>query len=290
MSLTEVKTIRDISSGDKMQSSAGDVEKSLFVEDNTRIVLLVEYNGSRYHGFQLQEKLPTIQGEIEKALKKLTGDNIRVITASRTDAGVHASGQIVSFRTKSLLPKEAFLGGLNYYLPHDIAIRAVYRTEDYFRVRSQAVSREYKYYILNSKTRSPLWDEYSYQVPGELDIEYMDQAAQKLIGEHDLASFASNLGVKLKNTRRRVYKSELDRDGGIITFNIIANSFLPHQVRNSVGLLIRLGLRRMTVKEFHSIMKAKEIGLAGPTAPARGLFLIRVNYKRKLEEYDIENI
>ena len=283
MVLAEVKAEWDT-------SSDGDIKASLLAKNITRIVLLLEYDGSRYQGFQLQEKLPTIQGEIEKALKKLTGDSIRVMAASRTDSGVHARGQVVSFRTKSSLERRAFVGGLNYYLPPDIAIKEAYRTGEYFRVRSQAVSREYKYYILNSPTRSPLWDRYSYLVGGELDIKAMNLAAKALIGERDLASFASNLGVELKSTRRRIYKSEVVKDGGMVIFSIIASSFLPHQVRNTVGALIRIGLGRMTVNELHSIMEARKIGLAGPAAPASGLFLMKVNYKKKLEEYDIENL
>lgn len=283
MVLAEVKTRLDT-------SSDGDKKASLLAKNTTRIVLLLEYDGSRYHGFQLQEKLPTIQGEIEKALKKLTGDSIRVMAASRTDSGVHARGQVVSIRTKSSLERRAFIGGLNYYLPPDIAIKETYRTGESFRVRSQAVSREYKYYILNRPTRSPLWDRYSYLVGGELDIKAMNLAVKTLIGEHDLASFASNLGVELKSTRRRIYKSEFAREGELVVFSIKANSFLPHQVRNTVGTLIRVGLGRMTANEFNSIMEARKIGLAGPAAPASGLFLMKVNYKKKLEEYDIENL
>ena len=283
MLLAEAKTRLDISSNE-------DLKTSLPAKSTTRIVLLVEYDGSRYHGFQLQQKLPTIQGGIEKALKKLTGDSIRVMAASRTDSGVHACGQVVSFRTGSSLAKRAFVGGLNYYLPPDIAIRAAYRTGESFRVRSQAVSRRYRYYILNRPTRSPLWDRYSCLVSGELDIKTMNMAAKALIGEHDLASFASNLGVELKSTRRRVFKSEVVRDGEVVVFDIIASSFLPHQVRNTVGALIQIGLGGMTINEFHSIIEAREIGLAGPVAPANGLFLVKVNYRKELEEYDIENL
>lgn len=290
MALTGVKAIRDISSDKRKMSSDGDIENPLPAENATKVVLLLEYDGSRYHGFQLQQNLPTIQGEVEKALKKLTGDSIRVITASRTDTGVHASGQVVSFRTESLLAKRVFVSGLNYYLAKNIAVKAAYRTGETFDVRRQATSREYKYYIMNRTTRSPLWDGYSHRVSSELDIEAMNLAAKMLIGEHDLASFASNLGVELKSTRRRVYKSEVNREGEMVIFEIIAGSFLPHQVRNTVGALIRVGLGRMTVNEFRSIMETKKIGLAGPAAPASGLFLVKVNYKKKLEEYDIENI
>jgi tRNA pseudouridine38-40 synthase len=271
--------------------SPGKTPKSVSaVESITRMVLVVEYDGGCYHGFQLQVGLPTIQGELEKALKRLTGDSIRVAAASRTDAGVHARGQVVSFRTGSALGKKAFIGGLNHYLPRDIAVRGAYRVGDCFDVRRSALSREYRYYILNSRSRSPLWDGYSYLVSGELDVEAMKAAAKSVIGEHDFASFASNLGVNLKSTRRRVYQAGMTGDGELITFDITANSFLPHQVRNMVGLFVRIGLGRMTLGEFHSIMEARKIGLAGHAAPACGLCLVKVNYKKDIEEYDIENL
>ena len=250
----------------------------------TKIVLVVEYNGTRYHGFQLQATLPTIQGEIEKALLKLTGERIRVMAASRTDAGVHARGQVVSFRTKSPLPPQTFVNGLNYYLPGDIAIKAAYRVDDSFNVRRDAISREYKYYILNSLTRSPVREGFSYRVGGHLDIEAMNQACQALIGEHDFALFASSMGVGTKSTVRRVHQAEMEKDGELAVFNIVANSFLPHQVRNTVGTLIRVGLGKMKVDEFCSIIEMKKPGLVGPAAPARGLCLMQVNYPYPFEE------
>lgn len=249
----------------------------------TKMVLIVEYDGTRYHGFQLQAGLPTIQGEIEHALQKLTGERIRVIAASRTDAGVHAKGQVVSFRTGSTLSTQTFVNGLNYYLPRDIAVKAAYSVADTFNVRRNALSREYNYYILNSATRSPLQNSFSYLVTGELDIEAMNQACQALIGKHDLASFASCTGVSLRSTVRHVYHAGLKRDGDLVIFNMVADSFLPHQVRNTVGTLIRVGLGKMSLDEFHSIINARRPGLAGPTVPAHGLCLIRVNYPYPFE-------
>ena len=255
----------------------------------TKIVLIMEYDGTNYHGFQLQASLPTIQGETEKALWKLTGERSRVIAASRTDAGVHAKGQVVSFRTRSSLPLETFINGLNYYLPRDIAVKAAHRVSDSFNVRRSALSREYNYYILNSQTRSPMRQGFSYLVGGHLDIEAMNQACQALIGEHDFASFASSIGVGIKNTIRRVYRAEMEQNGELAVFNVVANSFLPHQVRNTVGALIKVGLGKMTVDEFHRIMKAKKPALAGPTAPACGLCLMRINYPHPFEGYN-ENL
>ena len=212
-----------------------------------------------------------------------------MIAASRTDAGVHAKGQVVSFRTRSSLPVETFINGLNYYLPRDIAVKAAHRVSDSFNVRRSALSREYNYYILNSRTRSPIREGFSYLVGGHLDIEAMNQACQALIGEHDFASFASSIGVGIKNTIRRVYRAEMEKDRESVVFNMAANSFLPHQVRNTVGALIKVGLGKMTVDEFHCIIEARKPGLAGPTAPACGLCLMQINYSHSFEGYN-ENL
>ena len=248
-----------------------------------KMVLIMEYNGTHYHGSQLQANAPTIQGEIEKALRQLTEERCRVMAASRTDAGVHAKGQAVSFRTGSSLPPQTFINGLNYYLPRDIAVKAAYRVGDSFNVRRNALSREYSYYILNSLTRSPIWEDLSYLVAGHLDIEAMNQTCQALIGEHDFASFATCVDSSIKSTTRHVYQAKIKRHRELAIFNIAANSFLPHQVRNTVGTLIRVGLDKMTIDEFVNIIEAKKPGLAGPTAPACGLYLMQINYAHPLE-------
>jgi tRNA pseudouridine38-40 synthase len=256
----------------------------------TKIVLVMEYDGTRYHGFQLQDGLPTIQGEVEEALLKLTGGRSRVMAASRTDAGVHARAQVASFRTGSSLPPQTFVSGLNHYLPKDIAVKAAYRVGDSFNVRGSALSREYKYYILNSLTRSPMRNGFSYRVTGSLDIEAMNRACQALIGEHDFASFATCIGAEMRKTVSRVYRAEAERDGEQVVFSMEAKSFLTHQVRNTVGALIRVGLGRMSVDEFNSIAEAKTPGLAGPAAPACGLCLMRINYPQPFEERYDENL
>ena len=250
----------------------------------TKIVLIVEYDGRRYHGFQLQAGQPTIQGAIEEALGRLTGEKTRVMGASRTDAGVHARGQVVSFRTGSSHSTRTFVDGLNYYLPGDIAVKSAHRVSDTFNVRRQAVSREYGYYILNSRTRSPLRESSSCRVSRQLDIEAMNGAGRALVGEHDLASFTSGIGLGMKSTVRRVYRAEVSKDEELAIFSMVANAFLPHQVRNTVGALIQVGLGKMSSQEFYSIIGAKKFGLAGPTAPAHGLCLIQVNYPHLFEE------
>ena len=265
-------------------ATSPEVRPVLSLETTTKTVLVVEYNGTRYHGFQWQCRPPTIQGELETALEKLTGEKVRVIGASRTDAGVHARGQVVSFRTTSSHTCETFISGLNYYLPRDIAVKAAHRVNDSFSVRRHAVRREYDYHILNSLTRSPLRKNFSCLVSGYLDIDAMNEACQALIGEHDFASFASGLGAATKPTVKRVYRAEVSRDGEMVTFNMVANSFLTHQVRNTMGALIRVGLDRMSGDDFRSIMEARQPGLAGPAAPACGLCLIRIEYPRPFHE------
>ena len=256
----------------------------------TKVVLVVEYDGTAYHGSQLQSGVPTIQSEIESAIYKLTGEKIRILAASRTDAGVHARGQVVSFRTNSQLSTHTFINGLNYYLPTDIAVKEAYRTNESFDVRRHALKREYKYYILNRSTRSPLYNSYTYHVPGTLNIEAMNQVCQTLIGKHDLASFASCTGQEIRNYVRTIYKAEVTRAEEMVTFTIVANSFLPHQVRNTIGSLVRIGLGRMNIDEFNSVISATQPGLAGPSAPASGLYLMHVQYPCPIKEYTYENI
>jgi len=252
--------------------------------NGTQILLIIEYDGTGYHGFQWQNGLPSIQKEVEKAIKKLTGERRRVISASRTDAGVHAQGQVVGFRTRSELSTGNFVNGLNHYLPRDIAVKAAYKVSDDFRVRRDAVSRQYSYYILNNPTRSPIREGRAYQVANPLNIETMNKAAQTLIGEHDFASFVNGDGSWLKSTVRNVSRAEAAREGEMVTFRMEANSFLPHQVRTTVGTLIRVGLGKMNLDQFRSIIETRLPGTAGPTAPACGLCLDRVNYSVPLEE------
>ena len=256
----------------------------------TNIALIAEYDGTRYHGSQLQAKAPTIQREIEEALWKLTGERIRVKMSSRTDAGVHAEEQVVCFRARSSLPLKTFVEGLNYYLPEDIAIKTSLKVDDSFDARRSAISREYKYYIWNSQTRSPTRRGFSCRVGGELNIKSMNQACQYLIGEHDFASFASRALVKGKSTERDVHIAEVAKDGKMVVFTMAANSFLPHQVRNTAGALIKVGLGKMTVAEFHDMVQAKSPGTVGPAAPACGLCLTRIDYPSPLGEIKNENL
>ncbi|MBE0415776.1 MAG: tRNA pseudouridine(38-40) synthase TruA [Dehalococcoidia bacterium] len=242
-----------------------------------KIALIIEYEGTRYHGFQIQAGVPTIQGEIERALRRVTGERIRIASASRTDVGVHAKGQVVTFRTASPLPPQTFLKALNHYLPEDIAVREAFGARDNFDARSGALSREYCYYLLNSATPSPLLRRSAYFMPRPLDIEAMNDACQALLGTHDFAPFASSLNGR-KNTVRTIYKAEVVRENELVIFHMVANSFLPHQVRNTMGALVKVGLGKSDVAAFREILRSKKPAIAGPALPPHGLCLMKVNY------------
>jgi len=242
-----------------------------------KIALIIEYEGTGYHGFQIQPGAPTIQGEIEHALMKVTGERIRISCASRTDQGVHAKGQVVAFRTASALSPETFARALNYYLPEDIAVREAFSVRDDFDARRDAISREYCYRLLNSATPSPLLRRSTYFMPRPLDVEAMNDACQALLGTHDFAPFASCLNGR-KNTVRTVYQAEVRREGDLVTLYMLANSFLPHQVRNTTGELVKVGLGKSDVSAFHQILGLKRPSVAGPALPPHGLCLLKVNY------------
>jgi tRNA pseudouridine38-40 synthase len=195
---------------------------------------------------------------------------------------VHAAGQVVSFRTSSTLPPQTFARALNYYLPKDIAVKGACGADADFNVRRHALSREYEYRIITSRARLPLAQGFAYTLPYELNIEEMNKACELLKGKHDFASFAAAL-LPLRNTVREVYEARVTSQSNMHTFYVVANSFLPHQVRNTVGLLIRLGSGKVGLDEIHRIMEAKKLGLAGPAAPAHGLCLTKVNYPFDLE-------
>ena len=253
-----------------------------------QFVLVVEYDGTRYAGFQLQKNHVTVQGELEAAIEKLTGAFSRVYGSSRTDSGVHARGQVISFKTAAGLPTHDFIGGMNFYLPEDIAVKEVYRVREGFDVRRKAVSRIYRYNLLNSNARSPLRGSHSVQIKGSLDVDAMNTACGYLTGSQDFASFAS-AGEALRSTIRRVIRAGAMRtEDDMVVIEIEANAFLPHQVRNTVGPLVKIGRSQMTAEALKDIINARSRGLAQPTAPARGLTLYKVNYTRELKEESLE--
>jgi tRNA pseudouridine38-40 synthase len=247
-----------------------------------RVGLVVEYDGTNYAGFQWQDGRSTVQGVLEEGIARLTGESIRVVAASRTDAGVHAWGQVVSFRTAARISAASFVSGLNHFLPADVAVKSAHLLAPEIHVQRSAMSRRYEYYIVNSETRSPLRERFALVMKGSFDVGLMNEACRGLVGEHDFTSFTSGSGVELKSAVRTVMSAVVTGTGDTLVFAIEAGSFLTHQVRNTVGALVQVGLGKMSVAEFCSIMEKRKVGLAGPMAPACGLHLVRVNYPRPI--------
>ena len=245
--------------------------------DSAEFILVLEYEGTQYHGFQWQAGVPTIQAELEQAISKLYGENSRVMAASRTDAGVHAKGQVVSFWAKPTLTTTTLVKALNHYLPMDIAVKKAYQPSVNFNVRRHARSREYRYYILNNGNRSPFSQRFSLFMPTPLNIGVMNEACQLILGEPDFRSFVTSLDDN-RSTLRYIYNADISRKNDFVIFRITANSFLPHQPRNTMGLSIKVGLGKIDIGGFCDIIEARSFGLAGPTAPPCGLHLIKVNY------------
>lgn len=245
----------------------------------TKIAMVVEYHGARYHGFQLQPLSPTVQEALEEAIYRLTGEHLRVVCASRTDAGVHALAQVVSFRTGAPYPPETFIRALNHFLPGDVAIKQAYRIPMDYNVQAKALSRDYRYVFLNRRTPSPFLRDRSLCVPQEVNIERMNEAASLLPGRRDFAPFCSTMLQKGRSTIRLLKRAEFRRKpGDMIVFEVEGQSFLPQQVRRMAGALLQVGLGRTSVAEFQAVAASQELGAAGPTLPPQGLFLTAIHY------------
>lgn len=242
-----------------------------------RFKLTIEYDGTEYHGWQVQPNGRTIQAVLEDAVARLLGESTRVTAAGRTDAGVHASGQVVAFSVQRSMAPERLLGALNALTPRDISIRGVAVVADDFDPRRAARSRVYIYRIWNARWPSPFWNRYAWQVWQPLDIEAMRAAAAHLLGEHDFSSFQA-AGCDAEHPIRRVLRSEIERNDHLVTYVIEATAFLRHMVRNIIGTLVEVGTASRPATDLVRLLAARDRTLAGPTAPARGLCLTQVKY------------
>ena len=243
-----------------------------------RIALLLEYDGSRYRGFQWQPDAPTIQSELELAIEKLTGESVRVACAGRTDSGVHARGQVAAFLTSSAFPPDTLRQALNHHLPDDISVHAASEVDLGFDPRRDAISRRYRYLIYNNPTPSPLRRGQTCHVRGKLDVIAMDAAARLLVGVHDFASFARSPEVAGASTVRHITEASVRQEGPLVILELEGNAFLTHQVRRTAGALVEVGRDRMGVEEFRDLIECPSPGLAGPTLSPEGLCLEEVRY------------
>lgn len=240
--------------------------------------MVIAYDGSRYNGWQKQGNTKdTIQGKLEKVLEKLEGREVEVIGAGRTDAGVHALGQVANVKLESKINGETLLQYLNQYLPEDIAVLSVKEVPMRFHSRLNATEKTYLYRIYRSEIPNPFIRKYTVTITEELDIEKMRMAAELLIGEHDFKSFCS-LKKSKKSTIRTLYSITIEEIEEEIRISVRGNGFLYHMVRIIVGTLLEVGTGKKKPEEIEQILEKGERQAAGKTAPAHGLFLKEVKY------------
>jgi tRNA pseudouridine38-40 synthase len=242
-----------------------------------RFKVTIEYDGTAYHGWQVQPNGRTIQAVLQEAVARLSGEAVVVVAAGRTDAGVHACGQVISFALQRPVSTQALRSALNALTPPDISITAAEAVGDDFHPRRAARSRIYAYRIWNARWASPFWRRYAWHVPRELDCEQMRAAAAHLLGDHDFTSFQA-AGCEARQPVRRVLRSDLDHSGHLVIYTIEATGFLRHMVRNIIGTLVEVGLGERGAADLPGLLAARDRTLAGPTAPACGLCLQHVNY------------
>jgi tRNA pseudouridine38-40 synthase len=244
------------------------------------IRLLLEYDGTRYHGWQRQADAATIQQTLEGALERLTGEKVALIGSGRTDAGVHALGQVANFRLKSTIPLKAFHDGLNSMLPKDIAVLSATEAPPEFHARKSALHKTYEYCILNRGDRSPLHHHYAWWIAQQLDFEGLAAAAAFLPGEHDFTAFRAS-GSDNKNPVRQVLAAAWrDGPGDWLSFTITATGFLRGMVRSLVGTMVEVGRGKAPATKLAELLGSGARHLAGPTAPAQGLYLVEVFYEK----------
>lgn len=254
-----------------------------------RILLQVAYDGTNYHGWQLQPNAATIEGELNRALCALTGEEIVVTGASRTDAGVHALGNVAVFDTTSRIPAEKFSYALNQRLPEDIVIQSSKQVADDFHPRHCDCRKTYEYDILNRTFPLPAYRNTAYFLYGTLNIEAMRRACQAFLGEHDFASFCA-AGAQVQTTVRKIYSLEVEcrplteanvgSADQLLTIRVKGNGFLYNMVRIIAGTLVEVGRGHIKPEEVAGIIAAKDRAKAGPTAPARGLRLVEIEYRK----------
>lgn len=241
------------------------------------IRLLLAYDGTPFLGWQVQPQGPTIQSVLEEALGRITGHETKVKGSGRTDAGVHALGQVANFHTTARMATEAFVPALNGMLPPEIAVLAADEVDPSFDAQFSAVEKTYRYRILNSRVKSPFEHRRSWQIPVNIDIEAMRRAAAHLVGHIDFSSFRA-MGCVASTPVRTMRNILISHDGALVVLELTADGFLRHMVRNIVGTLIEVGKGRFSTDDFVAILAARDRTRAGKTAPPHGLYLVRVVY------------
>ncbi|NLM73529.1 MAG: tRNA pseudouridine(38-40) synthase TruA [Clostridiaceae bacterium] len=245
-----------------------------------KIKLTIEYDGSRYHGWQFQKNAVSVQEVLSKAIKKLTGEDIIPDGAGRTDQGVHAFGQVASFITTSKVPAEKFTPALNTYLPEDVVIISSEEADMNFHPQFSAKGKHYRYIILNRPQRSAIWAKKSWHVRGNLDFEAMEEAAGYFIGHHCFRAFCAS-GFSVKTFDRTIYYSGWHREGDLLIFDTVGDGFLYNMVRIMVGSMVDIGRGRFKPEVIKEAIETGDRNSLGVTAPPDGLYLVKVFYDDK---------
>jgi tRNA pseudouridine38-40 synthase len=242
--------------------------------------LTVEYEGGAYQGWQVQPGGPTVQEVLERALATALREPVRVRGAGRTDAGVHARGQVAAVRvTRPPADLDLLRRSLNALTPDDVAVRDIALVDDAFDPRRHARSRLYEYRIWNAPVPSPFWRRYAWHLPCGLDVDAMDAAARALEGQHDVAVFRAADAEPVRSTVRRVLASGfVERAAPMLVYRIEATAFLKHMVRNIVGTLVEVGRGERLPETMAALLASRDRTQAGPTAPPHGLTLVEVRY------------
>jgi len=242
------------------------------------IKLTIEYDGTAYRGWQVQPGRPTIQGMFQEKIGVMTRERVCLIASGRTDAGVHALGQVANFKTESRISLDSLHRGLNSLLPNDIAVKRVEEVGEDFHSRFSAKSKLYEYRIFNNPVPSPIEHRFSWHISQKLVMNNLREAGHTLLGTHDFSSFCSAHSDNM-NPIRSMLSLEIQRNRShILSIRLRANAFLKQMVRNIVGTLVDVGRERISPEGFKKILDARDRTKAGMTAPARGLFLVEVEY------------
>lgn len=242
-----------------------------------RIKMIIEYDGSNYHGFQRQDNAHSIQAEVEKQLYRISGETITICGAGRTDAGVHARGQVIAFNTDSSIPPERWSLVLNSYLPGDIRVLSSKAADPEFHPQFQAVSKRYAYYLYRQKPGSVFYRRYALCNTEPLDINAMQEGCRHIIGNHNFKAFCAS-GSTSKTFERTVNRCSLKESGAMIRLDIEADGFLYNMVRIIMGTLLETGRKRISANEIPAIIDSRDRTRAGPTVPPQGLYLMCVEY------------